>query len=378
MELITKDWKEFRIGDLFRVEQLKRVTNNGGYVLDSDIIEINGVYPYLAAVSVNNGVKGYTNIKPNNEGNCITLSTTADSSNTVFYQPVDFIGRQQMAGIYATEKSKMNSKIAFFIITLLKKQLIAFNYNNKLTFKALKNIKLLLPFKNDEPDWDFMEEFIKGIEEKYIENVDKYNQENIDKALSVTGLTTADLNGNLEVKPADRYEEFRVGDLFDAFLGIVTPNEMLLKKGKFPVITGVTENNGINGYFNEFIANHTYSNMITVSNRGVYSGTAYYHNYEFILGSNVIALKPLSFKMTENIALFIMTLINKLHYGGYDNYPTKSSILEDAILLPAIDENTPDFDYMEKAIYIYIKKVIKSWKMDNEKEIRALKSVINK
>ena len=352
MELITKDWKEFRIGDLFRVEQLKRVTNNGGYVLDSDIIEINGVYPYLAAVSVNNGVKGYTNIKPNNEGNCITLSTTADSSNTVFYQPVDFIGRQQMAGIYATEKSKMNSKIAFFIITLLKKQLIAFNYNNKLTFKALKNIKLLLPFKNDEPDWDFMEEFIKGIEEKYILNVDKYNQENIDKALSVTGLTTADLNGNLEVKPADRYEEFRVGDLFDAFLGIVTPNEMLLKKGKFPVITGVTENNGINGYFNEFIANHTYSNMITVSNRGVYSGIAYYHNYEFILGSNVIALKPLSFKMTKNIALFIMTLINKLHYGGYDNYPTKSSILEDAILLPAIDENTPDFDYMEKAIYI--------------------------
>ena len=376
MELTTKDWKEFRIGDLFRVETCKGV-DAGSLCLNKNYSE-NTPYEFIGRTNDNYGLQGYIG----------DLGFPVNNSETITISQVGTIVAQIRTSKYYTSqnifkltalKFEPNQWNLLFIVTMLNKILLRYTgYASYPTQKSLRNETLLLPSKNDEPDWDFMEEFIKEIEEKYIKNVDKYNQENIDKALSVTGLTTADLNGNLEIKSADRYEEFRVGDLFDAFLGIVTPNEMLLKKGKFPVITGVTENNGINGYFNELIVNHTYSNMITVSNRGVYSGTAYYHNYEFILGSNVIALKPLSFKMTKNIALFIMTLINKLYYGGYDNYPTKSSILEDAILLPAIDENTPDFDYMEKAIYIYIKKVIKSWKMDNEKEIRALKSVINK
>ena len=379
MELTTKDWKEFRIGDLFDQigsTAVKKPFDKRNTPEDEFII------PALSSKIDNNSFGFYVREEDHLLINRLCLSVTLNGdAGKVYVQNKAFAIAQDAYAIYLKDDFNIlnNEAIYLFLATIMEKVLIPkYDYTNKATWNKVKKETLLLPSKNDEPDWDFMEEFIKGIEEKYIENVDEYNQENIDKALSVTGLTTVDLDDDLKVEPADRYEEFRVGDLFDAFLGIVTPNEMLLKKGKFPVITGVTKNNGINGYFNEFIASYTYSNMITVSNRGVYSGTAYYHNYEFILGSNVIALKPLSFKMIKNIALFIVTLINKLHYGGYDNYPTKSSILEDVILLPAIDENTPDFDYMEKAIYIYIKKVIKSWKMDNEKEIRALKSVINK
>ena len=65
---------------------------------DTDVISEDGKYPYICAISTKNGVKGYSNIEPNNEGGCITLSTTADSSATVFYQPFPFIGRQQIAG----------------------------------------------------------------------------------------------------------------------------------------------------------------------------------------------------------------------------------------------------------------------------------------
>lgn len=340
MELTTKDWKEFRIGDLFRVEQLKRVTNNGGYVLDSDIIEINGVYPYLAAVSVNNGVKGYTNIKPNNEGNCITLSTTADSSNTVFYQPVDFIGRQQMAGIYATEKSKMNSKIAFFIITLLKKQLIAFNYNNKLTFKALKNIKLLLPSKNDEPDWDFMEEFIKEIEE---ENKEK---------LAVLK----------DVKPVDDeidisdWHEFRVGDLFETLGGKRVPTGSYVKKavldanlGQIPRITVTGLNNGIDGYYNESINDSNYriyENFISVT----FLGDCFYQKHKASLDMKVHCLKLLNIDLNEKIALFLITTLKKemltYNYGDQLN----SENLKDIILKLPSKNDQPDWEYMEDFI----------------------------
>lgn len=127
------------------------------------------------------------------------------------------------------------------------------------------------------------------------------------------------------------------------------------KSGKYPVVTGITENNGVNGYIDELFKNYLFSNILTISNRGEYSGTVYYHNYEFILGSNVIALKPIDFELNENIGLFLSTIINKLPYGGYDTYPTKSSIEEDIIKLPAIynsekEEYEPDWEYMENFI----------------------------
>ena len=47
------------------------------------------------------------------------------------------------------------------------------------------------------------------------------------------------------------WKEFRVGDLFKANLGVLIPNDLLKPNGVFPVITGITENNGINGYIDE-------------------------------------------------------------------------------------------------------------------------------
>lgn len=258
MELTTKDWKEFRIGNLFEVLSSKKIYH--AVNLDIKEIQEDGYYPYVVRSEQNRGIRGYIK-KPNDDLNSQNTLSFAQDTFFAFYRDEPYFTGNNVKVLKPLFRLSKNRLL--FLESVINKSVSTFSWGRGSSKESLKNIKLLLPSKNDEPDWDFMEEFIKEIEEKYIENVDKYNQENIDKALSVTGLTTADLNGNLEVKPADRYEEFRVGDLFDAFLGIVTPNEMLLKKGKFPVITGVTENNGINGYFNELIANHTYSNMIT-------------------------------------------------------------------------------------------------------------------
>lgn len=38
---------------------------------------------------------------------------------------------------------------------------------------------------------------------------------------------------------------------------------------------------------------------------------------------------------------------------SYQNKAGWSKVKNEELLLPAIDENTPDFEYMEKAIYIY-------------------------
>lgn len=347
----TKNWKEFRVGDLFDVHQLERVTDRGGYVPDNDIIDIDGQYPYLAAVSTNNGVKGYTNIKPNNDGNCITLSTTADSSNTIFYQPEPFIGRQQMAGIYKNNISQMNENIALFIISILRKQLMSFNYSNKLTFNALCDIKLLLPAINDKPDFDYMEEYIEEIKLKYVDKLEKDNNENIDKALRVTGLSYADLNKDLTVKPADRYEEFN----YDNFYKLLSPTfmiggNMIFSKGEHPVYSATSDNYGVSGYSDctpTFLINEDNPYYLIF---GDHTKTFNFAYDDFLVTDNVKILKP---KMkSKAINLYLITVWSKaIPILGYARHWSKAK--EVKLLLPAIDENTPDFDYMEKAIYIY-------------------------
>lgn len=173
MEINIDDWKEFKLENLFNVERLIRVSgDDGGYVKDYEIVDSDGIYPYIAAVSVQNGVKGYTFVEPNNKGNCITFSTTTESATTVFYQPVDFVGRQQMVGIYGNKENEMNELRALFLIPIIRRLLSHFNYDNKLTYDDVVNLNIKLPAvynaekEEYEPDWSYMEDFIKELKEE--------------------------------------------------------------------------------------------------------------------------------------------------------------------------------------------------------------------
>lgn len=165
---------EFRVGDILSIEPTVKPTvegKKGGYIKDDEVIEEDGKTPYIAAVSTNNGIKGWTNITPGNGAGSITLSTTADSSNTVFYQPVDYVGRQQVAKIQHSDLSPLSFREAMYLSTLLKKITQSFNYGNKLTRGGLEDSTITLPATpTGEPDWDYMENYIKRTEKQEREN----------------------------------------------------------------------------------------------------------------------------------------------------------------------------------------------------------------
>lgn len=164
---------------------------------------------------------------------------------------------------------------------------------------------------------------------------------------------------------------YKIKEFFEPKLGINIQNAELCSTGEIPVITGITESNGINGYVNKEINNYTYENRITISNRGAKSGTAYYHNYKFILGSNVILFEPIDdLKLNVYHNLYLTAVFNKLPYTGYNNYPTKTSISEDIIQLPTSDGVNPDWDYMEKYIKEIKDKYTKKLKNQNDKWIK--------
>lgn len=362
MELTTKNWKEFRIGDLFDQigsTAVKKPFDKRNTPEDEFII------PALSSKIDNNSFGFYVREEDHLLINRLCLSVTLNGdAGKVYVQNKAFAIAQDAYAIYLKDDFNIlnNEVIYLFLATIMEKVLIPkYGYTNKATWNKVKKETLLLPSKNDEPDWDFMEEFIKGIEEKYIENVDKYNQENIDKALSVTGLTTADLNGNLEVKPADRYEEFRVGDLFNIetspsfdMVNIDISNK-INDDYKYEFIIRSKDNYGVKGYVKHLGIEPNEKNKITISQVGTI--VAQYRTNDYYTSQNIFNLSP-KFDLTENKVLFFVSSLNCVlkKYSGYSDYPTLKSLKNEKIKLPAIDEDTPDFDYMEKAIYIYILK----------------------
>lgn len=377
MKLNTKEWKEFRIGDWFDTVKIKGVNNDS---LNKNFN--NGSFRYITRTSLNNGISDMTG---NIEGAQLQPQNTFSLgllNMDFFFQSKSWYAGQFVRAIIP--KFHINYKLAIYFQTVFNKKSDIYKSILVRDFdKIFLNDKVFLPSKDNEPDWDFMEEYIKEIEERYIEKVDEHNQENIQKALDAIGIAKDELDEELIIEPAKKYEEFKVGDLFEInptkHYGL-TNADLYQIDGENIVIANTSQNNGVAGYTN--YENTEKGNMITFSDTTDHN-SIFYQPKDFVGYSHVQGLYPLNFieKWNKNTYLYFLTIFRKkaaskgFSYGYKFNRKLASKF---KVVLPAIDKETPDFDYMEKAIYIYTKKVIKSWQLDNEKEVNALKAVINK
>lgn len=149
----------------------------------------------MSSGSINNGIISY--LEPNEDeelekGNCITVSPLDGSS---FYQEDDFLGRggagSAISLLYNDNLTRYN---ALFICTVIKIMAQKFDYNDALTSDNLKTLKISLPAQKDKngefsidvnkqysdegfiPDWDYMEQYMKAIEEKAQRRIDILNK----------------------------------------------------------------------------------------------------------------------------------------------------------------------------------------------------------
>ena len=147
------------------------------------------------------------------------------------------------------------------------------------------------------------------------------------------------------------FKNFRIGDLFavedtwvygknkqyNSRLGNPTPSSVA-------VVSGITANNGINYYTDDILdESEIYSDCLTISTRGEYSGTVFYHDYPFVLANNILVM-PMP-NLSKEAKLYIATLLNRLPYGGYNHYPKKDTLKEDYIKLPVLESPNPDHKY---------------------------------
>lgn len=157
--LNISEWREFNLSGENGIFELK---NSASKIHNKNILDEKGKIPYVTRTAENNGVAKH--IKEQkieiNKGNCLTLGMDAV---TIFYQENDFYTGDKIKILRNDNLNKINS---LFLISIIRKVIKQnFSWGGKgMNFKELKKIKILLPVDSKgNPDWQFMEDYIKSL-----------------------------------------------------------------------------------------------------------------------------------------------------------------------------------------------------------------------
>lgn len=158
VSLKDRKWRWFSCENIFDIIDKCKRSNAEGLLTDGDDIN------YIGAKKTNNGfmrrVKKADKLV--SEGNCIVFIGDGQGSvGYTTYQENDFIGSSTLSCGYST---KLNEYNALFIVSVLDLERYKYSFGRKYGKDQVKKSKIKLPVKKDgEPDWQFMEYYIKSL-----------------------------------------------------------------------------------------------------------------------------------------------------------------------------------------------------------------------
>ncbi len=166
------EWKEFKVSNLFEVISSKER-------FDANKVTISETgHPYVVRTSLNNGIRGYINENEQylNDGN--TISFGQDTA-TMFYQEQPYFTGDKIK-IIKSKDNKLNRLNAQFFITSMAKTFSSFSWGaSSFNVNIINDQLLLLPVKNNQPDYETMEILISALQKNIIKNVVLYTNQKI-------------------------------------------------------------------------------------------------------------------------------------------------------------------------------------------------------
>lgn len=167
IKLDTNNWKWFEYSELFTI--------SGSRTTSKEELESygEGEYPYVTTQAVNNGVEKFYNYYTEQGG-----VLTVDSAVLGFcsFQEKNFSASDHVEVL--TPKFKMNKYVALFLTTLINMEQYRYSYGRKCSQIKLRKSRIKLPVTpSGEPDWQFMEDYIKSLPySKNLEPIDPNEQ----------------------------------------------------------------------------------------------------------------------------------------------------------------------------------------------------------
>ena len=362
-------WGEFRLGDLFekiKVNSLKYKTN--------DLPSISNDKYSLPALTAGIQNQGLNNYVPRNNAtvlkNVISISANGANTGATFYQSKEFTVLQDayaIEWIYSSDTLTENQYL--FLVGAITKTIYGnYAWTNKAGWERIKNDTISLPITStDKIDFDFMESFIRELEEERIRELSAY--------LTVSGLSDTKLSDREEAALLHfknwKWQEYRYDEIFNHIEQGRRLKKDDQKPGTIPfVMSGIT-NTGVVNYISNPVASFP-ANSLTVD----IFGNTFYRNFAYGLGDDTGAYWNDQREYSKEQMLFFATSVGKSLDGKY-SYGHKlrsSQSFGFKMLLPVKDGN-PDYAAMETFISAVQKLVIKDVVQYADKKIAATKEV---
>lgn len=155
-DLNTKNWKYFDLKSIFRFEKCKCSSA-------STLLETGEDIYYIGAKKDVNGVMHKVKLEENlvSKGNCIVFIGDGQGSvGYTTYHPTDFIGSTTLSCGY---NNLLNQYNALFMVTVLDLERFKYSFGRKYGKAQLLKTRIKLPAKNGQPDYEFMENYVKSL-----------------------------------------------------------------------------------------------------------------------------------------------------------------------------------------------------------------------
>ncbi len=154
--VVTKEWRNFSIGKYFEVVKGTRLTKAN---------MIDGEINFIGASATNNGVTAHiTNDEHLHSKNTISV-TYNGSVGEAFYQDEIFWASDDVNVLYP--KFGLNKYVAMFIIPIIKKVGQQYGFIDKWKKEDMEKDYMRLPADREgQPDWKYMEIYMRQIEDK--------------------------------------------------------------------------------------------------------------------------------------------------------------------------------------------------------------------
>ena len=343
-------------------------------------------FPAYSSDSSNNGIIGFTN---NPEFICDDITpvylTFGDHTRTVNIAKKSF---SVLDNVKVLKPFTSNEKYLLFIISSWKKQIPNLGYARH--WKVARNCKIQLPLKENalafsnpcdnikNIDFDFMESFIRELEEERIRELEEERIRELNAYLLATGLKdytlTPEEENALEAFKTVKWGEFEFKQIFNNIKQGRRLKKEDQKEGTIPFVMSGTTNTGVVGYISNPVASFP-SNSITVD----IFGNTFYRNYDFGAGDDTGVYWNDKENYSKDEMLFFTAAMGKSLFGKFDygNKLRSSQSFDIKMQLPT-KNNKPDYATMETFIKAVEKLVIKDVVLYADSKIKATKNVVKK
>ena len=339
--LKTVNWKVFYLSDIFTNYHGKRLVKEQ---------RKNGNIPLLTASESNQGVSDYISKNKNMTKHIDFISI--DMFGHAFYHDYNCYGDDN---IYFFKNNSISKQAKLFIVVCINKNSSKYSYGNQFRQDNADKDKIILPVNSKgEPDYKFMEEYIKERKNKFKEQYKEH---------------TKKLVANLKkrVNKKVNWNNFPIADIFNIKSGKrLTKADM--KIGNTPFISAADNNNGVTN----FISNSNESldkNVLGVN----YDGNggmviSFYHPYDCIFSDSV---KRFHLKNTQDDKyVFLFTKVSILKQRDKYRYGYKfneTRMKKQQIMLPVDAKGEPDYEFMHNyMLYLEQKKILEYLEYINE------------